>query len=70
MLSLSSSLVASLYGGSTSGTASGDAASAIVALKRAQVKGAEAKGAAAETKDPVTITALKQFEAAVAKART
>ena len=69
MLSLSASLVASLFGGSTSGTSSGDAASAIVALKRAQVKGAEAKGVAAERKDPVTITALKQFEAAVAKAR-
>jgi len=69
MLSLNASLVASLYGGSTSGTSSGDAASAIVALKRAQVKGAETKGVAAERKDPVTITALKQFETAVAKAR-
>ena len=69
MLSLNASLVASLYGGSTSGTSSGDAASAIVALKAAQAKGAEAKGVAAERKDPVTITALKQFEAAVAKAR-
>src|SRR5688572_13117710 len=69
MLSLNASLVASLFGGSAGATSSGDAASAIVALKRAQAKGAETKGAAAERKDPVTLTALKQFEAAVARAR-
>ena len=70
MLSLGASLAASLFGGSSSSaTSSGDAASAIVALKAAQAKGAEAKGVAAEKKDPVTITALKQFETAVAKAK-
>jgi hypothetical protein len=69
MLSLSASLASSLFGGSAGATSSGDAASAIVALKRAQTTGAEAKGVAAERKDPVTITALKQFEAAVAKAK-
>ncbi|MFC7473222.1 DUF1217 domain-containing protein [Dankookia sp. GCM10030260] len=69
MLSLNASLVASLFGGSAGGTTAGDAASAIVALKAAQAKGAEAKGVAAERRDPVTITALKQFETAVAKAR-
>ena len=69
MLSLSASLAASLFGGSAGATTSGDAASAVVALKRAQSKEAETKGVAAERKDPVTITALKQFESAVAKAR-
>ncbi len=69
MLSLSASLVSSLFGGSAGATSNGDATTAIAALKAAQAKGAEAKGVAAERKDPVTITALKQFEAAVAKAK-
>jgi len=69
MLSLSASLVSSLFGGSAGATPNGDSTTAIAALKAAQAKGAEAKGVAAERKDPVTITALKQFEAAVAKAK-
>jgi hypothetical protein len=75
MITLSTSLVSALFGtGSTSTSTStssgtGDAASAILALKAAQKSDAEAKGVAQERKDPVTITALKQFETAVAKAK-
>ncbi|TCZ59919.1 DUF1217 domain-containing protein [Roseicella aquatilis] len=69
MLTLSASLVSSLFGAS-SGTSSGSSsASALAALKAAQARGAEAKGVAQERKDTVTITALKQFDAALAKAK-
>ena len=69
-MSLSASLASTLFGASLGGGApSGDAASGIVALKAAQQAGATEKGVAREQKDPVTVTALKQFQAAVAKAR-
>lgn len=68
-MALSASLAASLFGASSGGSAAGDAASAITALKAAQASGADTKGIAQERKDPVTITALKQFETAVAKAK-
>ncbi|MCO6419579.1 DUF1217 domain-containing protein [Siccirubricoccus sp. KC 17139] len=68
-MQLSAILASALFGGSASSTASGDATSALLALKRAQTDTAEAKGIAAEQKDPVTITALKQFDTALAKAK-
>ncbi|TDG29226.1 DUF1217 domain-containing protein [Paracraurococcus ruber] len=69
MVQISLSLANALLGGGTSTTSSGDAVSALAALKAAQAPGAEARGVAQEKKDPVTITALKQFDAALAKAR-
>ncbi|MDO9711151.1 DUF1217 domain-containing protein [Paracraurococcus lichenis] len=69
MIQLTASLVASLFGGTASASSTGDAVSALAALKAAQAKGAEAKGVAQEKKDPVTIGALKQFETALAKAK-
>ncbi|RAI59316.1 DUF1217 domain-containing protein [Roseicella frigidaeris] len=70
MLTLSASLVSSLFGSTgTTSSSTGDAASAILALKAAQSSDAETKGVAQEKKDPVTITALKQFETAIAKAK-
>lgn len=67
---MSASLALSLLGGSFGTTvATGDAASGIAALKLAQAKGATEKGVAREKKDPVTITALKQFDIALAKAK-
>ena len=69
-MQLTADLVSNLFGGSAGGTApGGDAASGIAALKLAQTAGAATKGIARERKDPVTITALKQFQAAIAKAR-
>lgn len=67
-MQLNATLVSILFGGSATTTA-GDAASGIAALKAAQAKGATDKGVALEKKDPVTITALKQFDAALAKAK-
>ena len=66
------SLALTLLGGSASGGSStaGDPAAAITALRLAEAPGAETKGVAQEQKDPVTITALKQFQAAVKGART
>jgi len=69
MIRLDSALVASLFGGSAGTSSTGDAVSALAALKAAQQAGAETRGVAAEKKDPVTITALKQFETAVTKAK-
>lgn len=68
MTLLGASLVSALFGGSA-GASRGDAASSIAALRAVQAKGAEAKGIAQERKDPVTITALKQFDAALARAK-
>jgi hypothetical protein len=67
---MSASMALFLLGGSFgAGAAPGDAASGIAALKLAQAKGATEKGVAREKKDPVTITALKQFDVALAKAK-
>lgn len=69
-MQVTASLVSTLLGGSDTGSAStGDAASGLAALRAAQAPGATAKGVARERKDPVTITALKQFQAAIGKAR-
>lgn len=69
-MQVTASLVSTLLGGSDTGSANtGDAASGLAALKAAQGPGATAKGIAQERKDPVTITALKQFQAAIGKAR-
>jgi hypothetical protein len=69
-MQITASLASALLGGTEAGSASpGDAASGLAALKAAQAAGATAKGVARERKDPVTITALQQFQAAIAKAR-
>ena len=66
---LTADLVSNLFGGSSGSTAAGDAASGIAALKLARTAGAVTKGIAREKRDPVTVTALKQFETAIAKAK-
>jgi len=68
-MALSALLLAPLFGDRFGSPAAGNAASAIAALKAAQAGGAEAKGVAQERKDPVTITALKRFEAAMAQGK-
>ena len=68
-MALSASLVASLFGGGTGAAATADAAGAGAALKVARTQTAEDKGIAAERKDPVTINALKRFDAALAAAK-
>jgi hypothetical protein len=68
-MALSAALLSSLFGGTATTTTTGDAASAVLALKAAQVKDAETRGVAAERKDPVTITALQQFQKALDKAK-
>jgi len=68
-MALSATLVSALFGGTTSTTTTGDAASAVLALRMAQRKDAETRGVAAERKDPVTITALQQFQKALDKAK-
>ncbi|MBL6078563.1 DUF1217 domain-containing protein [Belnapia sp. T18] len=68
-MQLTASLVSALLGGSDTAANTGDPASGLAALKAAQAAGATTKGIAQERKDPVTITALKQFQAAIAKAR-
>lgn len=67
-MALTLAQVQSLFGVSASGTASGGAAQAIPALRRATEEGAEAKGVAQEKKDPVTLSALARFRAALDKA--
>ncbi|MBW6396212.1 DUF1217 domain-containing protein [Roseomonas sp. HJA6] len=69
-MNITLSQVQALFGVSSSGTASGSAAEAIPALRRATADGAEAKGIAREQKDPVTISALAQFRTALDKAGT
>ena len=68
-MQLSTDLVSRLFGGTGSTVMSGDAASGIAALKLAQTTSAATRGIARERQDPVTVTALKQFQAAIAKAR-
>lgn len=68
-MALSLSTLSALFGGGSTGSTTGDATSAVLALRKAQTSDAETKGVAAEKKDPITLTALKQFETAVAKAR-
>lgn len=70
-MNITLSQVQALFGVSSSGgTASGSAAQAIPALRRAMADGAEAKGIAREKKDPVTLSALAQFRTALDKAET
>ncbi|WP_149541255.1 DUF1217 domain-containing protein [Siccirubricoccus phaeus] len=66
---LNLSLATALFGISTGTTSTGDATSALLALKQAQTGTAETKGIEAEKKDPISITALKQFDSALAKAK-
>ncbi len=69
-MQVTASMVSALRGGAdTSSAKTGDAASSLAAAKAAQAPGATAKGITREKKDPVTITALKQFQAAIAKAK-
>lgn len=64
-MTLSLSALGGLLGvGTTTGTRN-DVAGALLALRQAQAKGAEARGVALEQKDPVTLTALAQFRRAV-----
>ncbi|SDB73688.1 DUF1217 domain-containing protein [Belnapia rosea] len=67
-MQLSATLASALLGGLDASTASSDPAAGLAALKAAQAKGATEKGVAQEKKDPVTLTALKQFKTAIAKA--
>lgn len=67
-MALTLTQVQSLFGAQASAGASGNAAGAIPALRRATAEGAEAKGIAREQKDPVTLTALAQFRVALDKA--
>lgn len=67
---LSLTQVRALFGVPSSGNASGSAAEAIPALRRATTAGEEAKGIAREKKDPVTLSALAQFRTALDKAGT
>ncbi len=69
-MALTLTQVQSLFGVQASAGPSGNAATAIPALKRATESGAEAKGIAREKKDPVTLTALAQFRVALDKADT
>lgn len=69
-MNITLSQVQALFGVSSSATASGSAADAIPALRRATAEGAEAKGIAQEEKDPVTLSALAQFRTALNKADT
>ncbi len=67
-MTLNSILASSLFG-YTAPSAGTDPAAAIALLKRATAPGAEAKGVAREHKDPVVITALAQFDKAMAHAK-
>lgn len=69
-MALTLTQVQSLFGVAASGGSSGNAATAIPALRRATAEGAEAKGVAQERRDPVTLTALAQFRTALDKAPT
>ncbi|SDE05123.1 DUF1217 domain-containing protein [Belnapia rosea] len=68
-MQLSATLASALLGGLDAGAASSDPAAGLAALKAAQAKGATEKGVARERRDPVTLTAIKQFQAAIAKAK-
>ncbi|WP_198372426.1 DUF1217 domain-containing protein [Roseomonas rosulenta] len=67
-MALTLTQVRSLFGAQAEAGGTGNAAMAIPALRRATAAGAEAKGIARETKDPVTLTALAQFRVALDKA--
>ena len=66
-MSLTATLAAGLFGTSAAATGN-DPAAAIALLRRATAPGAAAKGEARERKDPVVITALAQFDKALAAA--
>jgi hypothetical protein len=68
-MALSATTLSALFGGTNATAITGDAASAVLALKVAQSKDAEARGIVAERKDPVTITALQHFQKALDKAK-
>ena len=68
-MDVNASAALAMFGGAIGTSTTGDAASAVAALKNAQKPGAETKGVAQEKKDPVTITALKQFQAAIGHAK-
>ncbi len=67
-MTLNATLASSLFG-YTAPSAGSDPAAAIGLLKRATAPGAEAKGVAQEHKDPVVITAMAQFDKALAHAK-
>ena len=62
-------LFAGITGSSAATNSAGDPAAAISLLRQVTAKGAEAKGVAAQAKDPVTLIAVKQFQQAIAKAK-
>ncbi len=63
------SMVRMLFGGAAAAT-TGDAASAVATLRKVTAEGAEAKGIAAEEKDPVTLSAISQFKKALTEAKS
>jgi hypothetical protein len=67
-MALSLTQVQALFGVAAAGASTGNAATAIPALRRATATGAEAKGIAQERRDPVTLTALAQFRQALERA--
>jgi hypothetical protein len=69
-MQVTATLASALFGASAAGSANaGDAASSLAVLKAAEAPGATAKGVARERKAPVTIAALNQFQAAIARAK-
>lgn len=68
VMTLNTALASSLFG-YIAPAAGNDPAAAIAMLKRATAPGAAAKGVAQERKDPVVITALAQFDKALASAK-
>lgn len=66
-MSINAAIALSLFGGSIGTQQVGDAGQAVALLKRVTTPGAETKAIAQQQKDPVTLTALKQFNAAIAK---
>jgi hypothetical protein len=68
-MALNASLALAMLGGTVGGFGrSADPATAIATFRRAVTPAAEAKGIAAEGKDPVTLRAVEQFSRALDKA--
>jgi hypothetical protein len=66
---MSGALALSILGGGGASYSGGDAASAVVALRRASAAGAEAKGVARLAQDPSVKQALARFVEGISRAR-
>ncbi|MCR0980883.1 DUF1217 domain-containing protein [Roseomonas populi] len=67
---MSGALALAILGGSTAGTSTADPASALLALRRASMKGAEAKGVTQVAKEAEVKLAISRFTEGIAKAKT